>query len=568
MAFYHILYLFILVSCLSLAITEAQDDDSSYIYQDCSGEKTDAGTSFYSNLQTLLSALPLNATGDSQFCNTTITGKNPSDSVYAVFMCRGDLPPWLCQQCVQSATQQLHSDCSLSKQAVIWYFECMVRYSHRSLSSTVVTTPKYHMANTTRVFHPEPESFMRLLFLTMNQTADEASHHHKKYATRQTSVLQSQTLYSLAQCTPDLSPRDCRTCLSEAIGELSSCCKGRIGGRVLYPSCNIRYELYPFYYFSMAPSLALVPGKNASDEDSIFSNDLYLSHNCSTDDETFPVVANSPSQIHLATLLSYLSSIATSKSFHMTSVAKSVHGLFLCQPDLPSQLCGQCVQNATHRISSECHSLEATIWYSRCMVRYSSQNFFSTVSTSPVFSLLNITSTIQEQNSFIPVLANTLDEAVFMAGGSDERYGTKSSKLNDLQIIYTLAQCTHDLSSDDCRTCLGYILGTEIQWTHLGSVGGRVQYPSCNLRFELFKFYGNGDDEATPRPTAGDGTRGIKSNFPVKTILIVAIILVLVVGSRYMARGNAHAPPPPPHKKTFCLLRRSKMPNQRNCRVV
>lgn len=31
------------------------------------------------------------------------------------------------------------------------------------------------------------------------------------------------------------------------IGDLDRCCHGKTGGRVLFPSCNLRYELYPFY---------------------------------------------------------------------------------------------------------------------------------------------------------------------------------------------------------------------------------------------------------------------------------------------------------------------------------
>lgn len=57
----------------------------------------------------------------------------------------------------------------------------------------------------------------------------------------------TRSLPPLAQCTPDLSPNDCRTCLNSAVESLPLCCDGKVGGRVLFPSCKLRYELYPFY---------------------------------------------------------------------------------------------------------------------------------------------------------------------------------------------------------------------------------------------------------------------------------------------------------------------------------
>ncbi|KAL2334500.1 hypothetical protein Fmac_015713 [Flemingia macrophylla] len=514
MASLNILFLFIV---LILATSEAQEDDPSLINQNCSSEKTNFGTPFHSNLKTLLSSLlPSKATEGSKFYNTTITDKNPSDSVYGVFMCRGDLPPTICSQCVLSATRNLLSECSLNKEAVIWYNECMVRYSYHSFFSTMVTAPSCSMANKAQVSNSQ--SFMSLLESTVNQTAQEASHHQNKYATGQKDVSDSnssKTLYCLAQCTPDLSPNDCNKCLSEAIGELSHSREGRIGARVLYPSCNIRYELYPFYY-SMPPSPEPVPETNA---DSKSSHDGFVSQNCSTN--TMTTIPDSLFQKHLKTLLSYLSLKASIKSFYRSSVANNVYGLFMCRRDLPSKLCQHCVQNAVLRVSpeSECHSSEAVIWYDDCMVRYSSKDF-STISTRPRSSKLNITSTIQEHNSFVTVVANTLDEAMSKAR-QNQRYGTKSSKLNDEQTVYALAQCTGDLSADQCWECLGYILGTEIEWSRLGSVGGRVLYPSCNIRFELHNFYEN-HNKHTLSPTA-------------KKILIVVVVFasVMILSIRY-----------------------------------
>ncbi|RDX60180.1 Cysteine-rich receptor-like protein kinase 25, partial [Mucuna pruriens] len=481
---------------LMFATTQAQDDFvPDYTYQNCSGgNSTIADSAFQLNLRDLLSSLSSNALSNTGFYNTTVPEKISSDSVFGLFMCRGDVPPQACQVCVQNATQRLSAECSLSKQAVIWYDECMVRYSNRSFFSTFDTRPRVALLNTANISNQE--SFMSLLFLTINTTADEAARPpigDRKFATHEADVSGFQTLYCLAQCTPDLSPRDCRTCLSAAIGDLPWCCQGKQGGRVLYPSCNVRYELYPFYGNTTSRSTpAWVPGSNFPDADSQFSEDpTYLNYSCSTN-----VTADSAFKVQVETLLSYMSSNATNgKKFYKSGVDDIVYGLFMCRDDLPSRLCQQCILNATHRISSVCDSFqEAIIWYSHCMLRYSYRYFFSEVETSPTFQKLNDTRTtsspVPERDFFTTTLSNTLAKLALTAGDATEKY-----------TLYTLGQCTQDLSSDGCTGCLQDING-KIPWSSLGSVGGRVLYPSCNLR--------DGDQPQSPRSAMNPSPSGLR----------------------------------------------------------
>jgi len=46
----------------------------------------------------------------------------------------------------------------------------------------------------------------------------------------------------------------CEKCLKIATNQLPSCCSGKQGARVLIPSCNIRYEFYPFYHELNVPA--------------------------------------------------------------------------------------------------------------------------------------------------------------------------------------------------------------------------------------------------------------------------------------------------------------------------
>ncbi|XP_017408618.2 LOW QUALITY PROTEIN: cysteine-rich receptor-like protein kinase 25 [Vigna angularis] len=488
---------FLFLSFLTFATTHADTRYVDYAYLNCSTD-TDAGSVFKFNLDTLLRRLS-NATTDNGFNKTNVTGENPSDSVFGLFVCRADVPSQLCRQCVNKAAQQLALDCSYSQQALIWYDDCMLRYSNYSFFSTLDTRPKFTVTSILNISNEE--SFRRLLFRTMNKTADEVTYplhpiSAKKFATRQASVSGFQRLYCMAQCTPDLLSKDCSSCLEGAIGDLPWCCGGRQGGRVLYPSCFVRYELYPFYRHidpsappSHPPRPVPVPASKFSDADP-----NYLNHNCSAD-----ATADSDFNKDLDTLLSYLSSNAT-KSYYKDSVDDNAYGLFMCRGDLPSQLCQQCVLNATSYLSSRCNSSqEAIIWFSHCMLRYSKNYFFSHMEKSPMFQMLNVTATsspIPGQDDFTYSLSTTLASLAKAAGDSAEKYVNKSIALNDAQTLYTLGQCTQDLSSDDCVGCLSDING-RIPWSNLGSVAGRILYPSCNIRFELFQFYRAGGDPAS-----------------------------------------------------------------------
>ena len=133
-------------------------------------------------------------------------------------------------------------------------------------------------------------------------------------------------------------------------------------------------------------------------------------------------------------------------------------------------------------------------------------------------------------------LSNMLALVADEAEHNDKRYVTKSLKLNALQTIFTLAQCTPDLFSDGCSGCLSDVIGSAIPWARLGSIGGRVLYPSCNLRFELFQFYRDGDKAAVPKPSTpppsgptGESYRPHSNNICVFPMFVLSYICVYTV---------------------------------------
>ncbi|XAR65591.1 Non-specific serine/threonine protein kinase [Bertholletia excelsa] len=90
----------------------------------------------------------------------------------------------------------------------------------------------------------------------------------KKFATGQANlssqaVVGASTLFGLVQCTPDLTELDCKRCLQDGVARLPF---GSRGGVVIFPSCNVRYEVYQFYNVTAGgaappppPSLVLPP---------------------------------------------------------------------------------------------------------------------------------------------------------------------------------------------------------------------------------------------------------------------------------------------------------------------
>ncbi|VAH99125.1 unnamed protein product [Triticum turgidum subsp. durum] len=65
------------------------------------------------------------------------------------------------------------------------------------------------------------------------------------------------SVYSLAQCTQDLSPGDCLSCLHLYLDQLNFSMSLRIGGRMGVTRCYFRYEAFKFYYGQ--PTLLLRP---------------------------------------------------------------------------------------------------------------------------------------------------------------------------------------------------------------------------------------------------------------------------------------------------------------------
>jgi hypothetical protein len=236
-----------LISFLSQTGTEAA---ATYLYHVCPNTTTTftANSTYQSNLNSLLASLTSNATSSTGFYNTTASVGNSVDTVYGLFLCRGDLSADACRDCATDATKDVVDRCPNEKVAVAWYDECMLRYSNQYIFSRMVTDPSIFMWNTRNI--SEQNRFDLLVRTTMNDLASGVSNvgsGAKKFGTKEANFTALQTLYTLVQCTANLSGSDCNSCLQIVIANLPGCCGGKEGARVLFPSCTVRFEVYPFY---------------------------------------------------------------------------------------------------------------------------------------------------------------------------------------------------------------------------------------------------------------------------------------------------------------------------------
>ncbi|XP_034210866.1 cysteine-rich receptor-like protein kinase 25 [Prunus dulcis] len=243
--------------------------EAEYRYNVCSNTTSFTPNSTYElNLNLLLSSLTSNATRELGFYNTTAGSQDPNAAVYGSFLCRADLTSDACKDCVATAAREtVKKYCPLRKVTIIWYDDCMLRYSNVSFFGNMDEAPGVSLLNVANI--PDPNRFNDVLLETITglvPVAANATSGAKKFAAKEANFTALQELYSLVQCTPDLSSTACDRCLRAAIADLPACCYGKQGGRVLYPSCNARYEIYPFYTFVTAPPppLLLPPPPPAS----------------------------------------------------------------------------------------------------------------------------------------------------------------------------------------------------------------------------------------------------------------------------------------------------------------
>uniref|UniRef100_M4DAL4 Cysteine-rich receptor-like protein kinase 29 n=1 Tax=Brassica campestris TaxID=3711 RepID=M4DAL4_BRACM len=209
-----------------------------------------ANSSFAGNLNRLVSSLSSLTSKPYGFYNLS-SGDSSGEKAYAIGLCRREVKRDDCLRCIQTAARNLTEQCPRSKQAVVWYTQCMFRYSNRTIYGRKETDPtlSYRAGEKISSNIDEFERLQRELLNRLKGIA-AAGGGNRKYAQGNSSGSPGyRRFYGSAQCTPDLSEEDCNDCLIYGFESIPSCCDSEIGLRWLCPSCNFRFETWRFYEF-------------------------------------------------------------------------------------------------------------------------------------------------------------------------------------------------------------------------------------------------------------------------------------------------------------------------------
>ncbi|GAB4826758.1 hypothetical protein Ancab_033640 [Ancistrocladus abbreviatus] len=198
---------------------------------------------------------------NSIFYNTT-AGSAP-DEVYALYYCRGDLSLQICQACVKQAVLYVAKNCPRQREAIAWYEYCTVRYANRMIFGKEDEERGAYWRAVEQV--KDQGQFNKTVkdgLASLIQDAVSGNSTTENFAIGEADLTSSEKLYGLVQCTPDLSPDECLSCLTYAANETNICCGGRAWAMLMLPSCQIRYALSSS---SAAPGAADAPALAPSD---------------------------------------------------------------------------------------------------------------------------------------------------------------------------------------------------------------------------------------------------------------------------------------------------------------
>nr|BAC57305.1 serine/threonine kinase receptor precursor-like protein [Oryza sativa Japonica Group] len=205
-----------------------------------------ANSAYQSNLRQLSATLPKNASA-ALFAAGSL-GTVP-DIVYALALCRGDANASACESCVDNAFQGGQQLCPYNKDVFIVYDLCYLRFTNRNLLASATDNGSPMMLMNAQNASATAEVFDAAAATLLNATSGyAAANSSRRFATGEEAFdAADPTIYGLSQCTPDMSPDDCRSCLGGIIALIPQYFGRKRGARVIGTRCNYRYEVYPFF---------------------------------------------------------------------------------------------------------------------------------------------------------------------------------------------------------------------------------------------------------------------------------------------------------------------------------
>ncbi|KAJ0879572.1 putative protein kinase RLK-Pelle-DLSV family [Helianthus annuus] len=241
------------------------------VYNRCQNkENFTINSTYQTNLNATLSALHTTNSGLGFFNFSAGEGNN---TVNSIALCRGDVGPDACSICLNESIVNLRRLCPNQKEAIAGYDICLLQYSNNDL--LVYPQEKDYFVQFNPRIATDIDRFNGALRPLMDELRGTAAAGGPllKFAAGNRTGPDFDRIYGLVQCSPYLTEEQCSECLEDQVSRIGLHDNGKMGGKIVLPTCNFRFEIYPFFNQSAlaipsppvrppSPSSSPPPGKN------------------------------------------------------------------------------------------------------------------------------------------------------------------------------------------------------------------------------------------------------------------------------------------------------------------
>ncbi|KAF8093023.1 hypothetical protein N665_0393s0023 [Sinapis alba] len=197
--------------------------------------------------------------------------------------------------------------------------------------------------------------------------------------------------------------------------------------------------------------------------------------------------------------------VVTNGGFYNSSLGQypnKVYALGLCARGYDPKSCSSCVEKLTLETQTNCGSfMDSFIWGSddggrvSCLVRSSNQSFGNLELVPPVIEPSpNHFAQSVNMTLFMLQWESTVNKTLEAATKADissvhKYYSAVHAQFIEFSDVYMMMQCTPDITSRDCKQCLGDC-AKYFREQFRGKTGGMASFPSCLFRWDLYSFEG------------------------------------------------------------------------------
>ncbi|XP_031499254.1 cysteine-rich receptor-like protein kinase 15 [Nymphaea colorata] len=214
---------------------------NSFMECHCYGNRTSNDVVFDENVRNLIfHSFTAQSATSAGFLNASYG--NGSSRAYALFLCRADVPPDLCGNCIAAAGKKVMEACPREREATVWFSHCLLRYNDTDFFGVL------NLDNGVASYNddPEQETSTADVEALVGSAVKKAKGSSNLFAFDQQQVEDGSYRYVSAQCTRDLNRSQCNACLNNALSWRESMRnRTRRWWATIY-SCQIFYADYDF----------------------------------------------------------------------------------------------------------------------------------------------------------------------------------------------------------------------------------------------------------------------------------------------------------------------------------